>query len=104
MAVQYPLSQPLLVVLQGQIPVGSLFLDGLRAAQLALRVDKLLRAEGAAALLALVAVGIGVAALGASFFSVQCPSSYRDCIKDENQPALCHDLRLFLVYEFHTRI
>ena len=66
MAIEYPLAQPLLIVLQRQIPVGGFFLDRLGAAQLRLWIDKLFRAESAAALLALVAVGVGVSALGAS--------------------------------------
>ena len=65
-AIEYPLAQPLLIVLQRQIPVGGFFLDRLGAAQLRLWIDKLFRAESAAALLALVAVGVGVSALGAS--------------------------------------
>ena len=69
-ALQDPLAQPLLIVLQREIPVGGLLLDGRGAAQLAVRVDELLGAEGAAALLALVAVGAFVAALGAGAHDV----------------------------------
>src|SRR5574344_149593 len=56
MAFENPFSQPFLIVLERQIPVPGLLLYWLGAAELALRVDQLVRAEGAAALLALVAV------------------------------------------------
>ena len=64
-ALQYPLAKPGLIVLQGEIPVGGLLLYGFRSAQLGMRIDEFLGAEGGAAFLALVPVGILVAALGA---------------------------------------
>ena len=69
---EYPLAQPLLVILQRQVPVGCFLLHRLRAAELGLRVYELLGAEGASALLALVAVGILIAALraGADYVTV----------------------------------
>ena len=69
-AVQDPLAQPLLIVLQREVPVGRFLLDRLGAAELALGIDQLLGAEGAAALLALVAVSALVAALGAGAHDV----------------------------------
>ena len=65
MAFQNPFPKPGFVILQGQIPMGSLFLDRGSAAELGVGIDEFLGAEGGAALLALVAVGILVAALGA---------------------------------------
>ena len=60
-----PLGHPFLTALHGQVPV----LGGpqlrLAAAERAARIDKVLRAERAAALLALVAVSIGVTTVGA---------------------------------------
>ena len=70
MALEYPFAEPGFIILQGQIPVGGLLLDGGRAAQLGVGIDKFLGAEGGAALLALVAVGVLVAALGASAHDV----------------------------------
>ena len=63
-AFQYPFTEPGLIVLQGKIPVGGLFLYRLCAAQFGMWVDELFRAEGGSAFLALVAVGILVAAFG----------------------------------------
>ena len=57
MAFEYPLPEPLLIILQRQIPVGGFLLDGLCAAEFGLGVDEFLRAEGASALLALVTIG-----------------------------------------------
>ena len=62
---QYPFTQPLLIVLQGKVPVGGLLLYGSGSAELALGVQQLLRAQGAAAFLTLVAVGPFGPALGA---------------------------------------
>ena len=53
---QNPLLQPLLIFVQGQIPVLRLFQHGGRAADGRLRVDELRRTQVAAALLTLVAV------------------------------------------------
>ena len=65
MAFEYPLPEPLLVILERQIPVGGLLLYRVSSAEFALRVDEFVRAEGAAALLALVAIGSFGAALRA---------------------------------------
>ena len=54
---QNPHAQPFLILIQREIPVGSLFLHRLRSAELGLRIDEFFRAEGAAAFLALVAIG-----------------------------------------------
>ena len=60
---QYPLAQPGLVLVQGQVPVGRFFHHRLAAADGALGVNQLRRAERGAALLALVAIrSLGVAA------------------------------------------
>ena len=53
---QYPLAQPRLVLVQGQIPVRGLLHHGLTAADGALGVNQLRGAERRAALLALVAI------------------------------------------------
>ena len=65
MAFQYPLAEPLFIILERQIPVSGLLFYGFRTAELALRVDELFRAEGGAAVFALVAVGPLMPALGA---------------------------------------
>ena len=54
---QNPLAQPFLILIQREIPVGSLFLHGFRSAELGLRIDEFFRAESAAAFLALVPIG-----------------------------------------------
>ena len=78
MALEYPFAEPLLVVLQGQVPVGGLFLDGLCTAELGLGIDKLLGAERAAALLALVAVSAFVATFRAcTDYVAVCEESLR---------------------------
>ena len=56
MAFQYPLLQPRFILVERQIPVFSLPLDRLAAAQGGLGVYKLVRAEGTAAFFALVTV------------------------------------------------
>ena len=62
---QDPLAQHLLVLIEGQIPVLGLAHHGLRARNGTLGVDQVGRIERRAALLALVAIGAVVAALGA---------------------------------------
>ena len=69
-ALEDPFAEPGLIVLEREVPVGGLLLDGLGAAELALGVDQLLGAERAAAFLALVAVGAFIAALGAGAHDV----------------------------------
>ena len=65
MFLQDPLLQPLLVFVERQIPVLGLAHHGFGSADGGVRVDEFHRREIAAALLALVAVGVGVAAVGA---------------------------------------
>ena len=62
---QDPVTQPGLVLVQGQIPVLGLLLHGRGARQFGFGVQQFLGAQGAAALLALVSVGVRVAAFGA---------------------------------------
>ena len=62
---QYPLLEPLLILVQGQIPVLGLAQHGLRTADGGLGIDKLGGREVASALLALVAVGTLVVAVRA---------------------------------------
>ena len=63
---QDPFAEPGLVTVQREIPVLCLFLHRGRTAQFRTRVYELFRAEGGAALLTLVSIGPGIAALGAS--------------------------------------
>ena len=65
MLLQNPLLQPLLILVQGQIPVLGLLQYGCRAADGRLGVDELRGREVASALLALVAIGTLVVAVGA---------------------------------------
>ena len=65
MAFQYPLLQPRLIVVERQIPVLRLLHHGLGAADGGVRVDEFHGAEVAAALLALVAIGVEVVAVWA---------------------------------------
>ncbi len=60
-----PVSEPWFIFIERQIPMFGLHLDRLCAAELGLRIDELLWAEGAAAFLALVAIGIRIAAMRA---------------------------------------
>ncbi len=62
---QDPFAEPGLVAVQRQVPVLGLHLGGHGAGKRALGVDELFRRKGGAALLALVPIGIGIAALGA---------------------------------------
>ena len=64
-AVEYPAVQPLFVIVQRQIPVAGLLLYRGGSGELGMRVDEFFGAQGAAAVLALVAVGAFVAAAGA---------------------------------------
>ena len=61
-----PLAEPRLILVQRQIPVLGHHLYRLAAAKCGFRVDQLFRAEGAAAFLALVAIGIRIAAFRTS--------------------------------------
>ena len=65
MVFQNPLAQPLLVLVQRQIPVLRLAHHGLAAADGAFRINQVCRAEAGAALLALVTVGTFGMAVGA---------------------------------------
>ncbi len=65
-----PFFHPLLTAIHGQVPMRSRLQHGLGPAQGAARVDQVLRAQGAATFLALVAVGIGIAAGWASAHDV----------------------------------
>ena len=69
-AVENPLSEPLLIVVQGQVPVLGLPHHRLRSADGGVGLDELHGAQVAAAPLALVAVGIGIAAVGAGAHDV----------------------------------
>ena len=61
-----PLAEPRFILIQRQIPMLGHHLHRLAAAKRGLRVDQLFRAERAAAFLALVAIGIRIAAFRAS--------------------------------------
>ena len=63
--VQYPAVQPLFVIVQRQIPVAGLLLYRGGSGELGMRVDEFFGTQGAAAVLALVAVCTFVAAAGA---------------------------------------
>ena len=56
MAFKNPFAKPLLVILQRQIPVGGFLLDRLRTAELALRIDELVRTESTSTLFALITI------------------------------------------------
>ena len=56
MSFKNPLRKPLFILIQRQIPMLGLLLHKLAAAESRLRIDQFIRAEGSAALLALVAV------------------------------------------------
>ena len=62
---QDPFPKPGLVTVQRQVPVFGLYLLGRGAGQGRFRIDQLFRAQGGTAFLALVAVRVGIAALGA---------------------------------------
>ena len=64
-AVEYPAVQPLLVIVQRQIPVAGLLLYRGGSGELGMRVDEFFGAQGAAAMLALVAIGAFMSAAGA---------------------------------------
>ena len=65
MALEDPLLQPALILVEGQEPVGGVLEDEGMVAVLGVRVDQLRRVQvAAAAVLALVALGGGVVAIG----------------------------------------
>ena len=68
--IQDPVAEPWLVPVQRQIPVLGLALLDHAAAQAGMRVDQFGRTEGAAALFALVAIGMRIAAFRAGSFDV----------------------------------
>ena len=65
MTLQNPLAQHLLVLIERKVPMLRLAHNGLRTRHSTLRIDQIGRIERRAALLALVAIGAIVAALGA---------------------------------------
>ena len=65
MAFEYPFAEPGLVLVQRQVPVGGLLPDRFGSAEFGLGVEQFLGAEGAAALFALVPVGVRIAAFRA---------------------------------------
>ncbi|EMR01121.1 hypothetical protein ADICEAN_03760 [Cesiribacter andamanensis AMV16] len=65
-----PLPQPGLILLQGQVPVGSGAQYGLGTAEHGAGVDEVGGAQAGAAALALIAIGFGVAAIGAGTLDV----------------------------------
>ena len=65
MLLQDPVTEPGLVLVKGQVPVLGLLLHGRGAAELGLGIQQFLGAECRTAFLALVSIGVGIAALGA---------------------------------------
>ena len=65
MFLEDPLLQPVLIVVQGQIPVLRLLQYGSGARDGRFRVDQFRRREVTSALLTLIAVGVGIATMGA---------------------------------------
>ena len=64
MSLQNPLFQPLLIIVQGQIPVFGFLEHRLRTADGTCGVDEFGGVEGRTAFLTLVAVGLGIVAVG----------------------------------------
>ena len=96
MLLQNPLLQPVLILVQRQIPVLRLLQHGCRAADGRLRVDQLSGREVATALLALVAVSPFVVAVGALAHHVTVGQELLGLLVVELLGGLLHQLALVI--------